>query len=297
MLKQNRWIILTLALIVLIAGSIATIAIAAPTPPWRPSSADTETVPQASQLEIIGDTPDENGFTGDYQAPDRQATASSAVEGLTSSQAETNSVSEAQPDEDGYTGALPERAQGNIEPSAGADTIPQPDWSAFHAEPQLDDNVDGESMAPTEPGWDPLFSYVHVAGSALRPRDSSVEWNSTGDGGCVYNNGGSTSVIFNINMDIPDDVLIEYLRIYYYDTSAANSYAWITTYDDAGGYTDVVNVASDADTGYGTMLSDQIAHVVSLIDDSYVLNWRPYDTGSTMALCGLRVAYRLPDAQ
>jgi hypothetical protein len=170
-----------------------------------------------------------------------------------------------------------------------------PDWSTFYAEPQLDDNVNGESLASVGPQWSPLFYYVHVAGSALRPRDSSVEWGTSGSGGCLYNVSGSTSVIFNVHLDIPDGSRIDYLRIYYYDDDTTNnSRAWVTSYDDEGGLTDVVTVASDGDTGYGTMLSAEIAHVVDMLNNSYVLNWRPYASGN-MALCGLRVAYRLPD--
>lgn len=102
-------------------------------------------------------------------------------------------------------------------------------------------------------------------------------------------------MIFNIPLDIPDGVRIEYLRIYYYDTSASNSQAWVTRYNDEGGLEDVTYVASDGNAGYGTNLGAYLEHVVDMTNYSYVLNWRPNATGSTMQLCGLRVAYRLPD--
>jgi hypothetical protein len=35
--------------------------------------------------------------------------------------------------------------------------------------------------------------------------------------------------------------------------------------------------------------------VVDNSDGGYVLNWLPNVTGTTMRLCGLRVAYRLPE--
>lgn len=72
------------------------------------------------------------------------------------------------------------------------------------------------------------------------------------------------------------------------------SRAWVTSYDDAGGMMDITAVTCGATPGYQTYLSPYVGAVVSLENDSYVLNWRPYDLGSDMQLCGLRVAYRLP---
>ncbi len=294
MLKQNRWIILILTLAI---GSIATIVMADAAPDWMFSSENPGSIAQIAQPETIGDTQDENGFTGVYQTPPHQDNSSSASNPLDISPTETDDNREQQPDDDGYTGSTLEREQNIVDSSAdiNTDIATQPDWNTFHTESQLDDNVNGESHAPAEPEWSTLFHYVHVAGSTLRPRDSSVEWDVLESGGCLYNNGGNTSEIFNIHLDIPNGSLIEYLRIYYYDTSSSDSIAWVTLYDDAGGYDDVVSAASDGNAGYGTMLSSQVAHVVDTDTDSYLLNWRPIASGSTMALCGLRVAYRLPD--
>jgi len=81
---------------------------------------------------------------------------------------------------------------------------------------------------------------------------------------------------------------------YYRDTSAANSRAWVTTYDGAGNLSDLTAVDSTGNGGYGTTLSPYVGHVVDKLNSSYVLNWRPDQTGPSMQLCGLRVAYRLP---
>jgi hypothetical protein len=68
----------------------------------------------------------------------------------------------------------------------------------------------------------------------------------------------------------------------------------LTTYNGAGGFTDLYFVGSTGTAGYGTALSPQVFHIVNNADNAYVLNWRPNATGNTMRLCGLRVAYRLP---
>jgi hypothetical protein len=65
-------------------------------------------------------------------------------------------------------------------------------------------------------GFDPYFSYFHVGGSSLRPRDSNAEWDSDGSGGCLYLTAGNPNNVFNIHMDIPNGSRIDYLRIYCY---------------------------------------------------------------------------------
>lgn len=198
------------------------------------------------------------------------------------------------PDEDGYTGPIPEALNMEMPSSSGSEINIQPDWEEFQGEPQPDDNIDGRSVTDGDLRWSAFFSYDHAAGSVLRPRDSSVEWAQSGYGGCVYLSSGNTSTILNLHLDIPNGVRIDYLRIYYYDTSPGDSVAWITRYDDGGGYQDITYVYSSGDTGYGTQLSPLITHVVDNVNYSYVLNWRPLVAGSSMALCGLRVAYLLP---
>jgi len=198
------------------------------------------------------------------------------------------------PDEDGYMGPIPEAQAIEMPSSTESELELQPNWEEFQGEPQPDDNLDGQSVTESDLRWSSLFYYDHAAGAVLKPRNSSVEWSTDGSGGCVFLSSGDPFTILNLHLDIPNGVRIDYLRIYYYDTGASNSQAWVTRYDNAGSFTDVAYVTSAGDTGYGTQLSPLIEHVVDNVSYSYVLNWRPLVTGSSMALCGLRVAYRLP---
>ena len=68
----------------------------------------------------------------------------------------------------------------------------------------------------------------------------------------------------------------------------------MTSYNSTGGFTDITTVSSAGTGGYGTQLSSYVGHVVDNSSRSYVLNWSPGQNGSTMRLCGLRVAYRVP---
>jgi hypothetical protein len=76
---------------------------------------------------------------------------------------------------------------------------------------------------------------------------------------------------------------------------ALKSYAWVTIYDGAGDYTDITSVSFGTDVGYHTNLSAYVGHVVENGDNAYVLNWRPTFGGNGFRLCGMRVAYRLPE--
>lgn len=103
------------------------------------------------------------------------------------------------------------------------------------------------------------------------------------------------STVFNLHLDLPEDSRIDYLRLFYYDTSPVDAAAWVTIYDGAGTYSDIIYVGSSGTAGYGTSLSAYSGHVVDNLNNAYVLNWRANTKGANMRLCGLRVAYRKSD--
>jgi len=151
-----------------------------------------------------------------------------------------------------------------------------------------------DTQAGVAAAWSGFF-YEFVPGSTLRPRNSNTTWASSGSGGCIYAvaNAGD---IFNLPLELPQGSRIDYLRIYYYDTSASNSTAWVTYYDGEGGYVDLPTssgVSSSGNAGYDMNLSTYMGHIVNNGSSAYAFNWRPNVAGNTMMLCGLRVAYRL----
>ncbi len=158
--------------------------------------------------------------------------------------------------------------------------------AAFAPNPADPDYID-----PTLNAADPnvTYYYTFVAGSTLRPRNSTADWHIDSNGGCLYTN--ALNEIFNVDLQLPNGATIEYLRLYYYDTSASDNRAWVTSYDGAGNYNDLITVASTGDTGYGNTLSSSPSVVVDTLSNSYLLNWRSYTAGNTSQLCGLRVFY------
>ncbi len=268
-----------------------TVVVAAQTPEFWPFSSDPDDgessdATPAEQIHV-SNAPDQDGYTGSLE---EGITAAGEPSGSTStdlSMAQPGLVG-AQPDDIGYIGPLWNPETDQAEPSG---TIDQevPDWDSLMTGPQADVN---DPLAPLEPEWSGFF-YINAAGSTLKPRDSGQDWGNSGSGGCIYANTLGSEVM-NLHLDIPTGSRIDYLRLFFYDTSASTSNAWVTTYDGASGFTDLTSVSSTGNTGYGTSLSAYVGHIVDNNDYSYVLNWRPNVTGNTMMLCGLRVAYRLP---
>lgn len=156
----------------------------------------------------------------------------------------------------------------------------------------------GASSAAEVPETDPSYgaaaaplANLRIAGSALRPRASDVEFMPSPTGGCVYATAGASRV-WNVPLYLPQGTNVQYLRMYYNDTSSADCSAWLTAYDLYGQVEAEWRVASTGDAGEGYNTSSVISHTIDYTVHSYVINWRPSETGSDMQLCGFRVLYR-----
>lgn len=150
-----------------------------------------------------------------------------------------------------------------------------------------DDVLDG----PNAP--DALISW-RVTGSALKPREDDVSYTINSSGSCGYVSAGDASTVWHITPVLPQGAVVDTLRMYYYDTSNSNSSAWFTIYDLYGTIVDEFSVSSVGNSGNSFNDSVQINHTVDYSVYSYLLNWRPGVTGSTMQLCGFRIFYTPP---
>lgn len=152
-----------------------------------------------------------------------------------------------------------------------------------------------EGEAAVEPAAVPYTDYLRIAGSALKPRESDVSWTASGSGGCVYATAGDATTIFNVPVTLPPGSKISYLRMYFYDTNASlDSYAWFTVYDLYGDIVHEWYASSFGSAGRGYATSVLFDHTVDYSLYSYVINWRPYDLGSDMQVCGFRLYYTPP---
>jgi hypothetical protein len=291
-MKDKRfWKILGITLVALALLCVTAVVLAGP-PAQGPGSEDSEagfanSPPKSA--EVIGDDPDEDGYVGSI-APNNDSGASPSEPDTGSASNWDQFFLEPQPDEDGYTGPVPLSVESSAPPSE-PDADNASHWDQFFLEPQPDEDGYSISAADIDAAWSDFY-YVFAAGSTMRPRDSATTWGYPGSG-CVSAAVGND--LFTLHLDLPEGSRIDYLRIFYYDTSANDSRTWITAYDGAGGYDDIATVLSSGNGGYGTEVSAYVGEVVSNLNNAYVLNWRASQTGDTMRLCGLRVAYRLPD--
>jgi hypothetical protein len=153
---------------------------------------------------------------------------------------------------------------------------------------------DPDALAPRPDGLAPnaVMKFLFVAGSAFHPRNSTYTYAESADGGCIYQTGGESIIsIFVNDLQLPDGATVDILRLFYYDTSAADSMAWITQYDGADGFVDIAHIASSGTAGYGNTAINTFTYTVNDYDYPIVLNWRPYQLGVSSKLCGVRIRY------
>lgn len=158
-----------------------------------------------------------------------------------------------------------------------------PEWSDAGA---ADAPFTSAAEAPTA-----TFSYFHVLGATLKPRDSANTYSYVANG-CIYVNAGALGRL-QFPVTIPDGSTIKYLRIYYNDTSAEDITVWLTQYTPGQSSTDITNTLSTGTTGYGTALSAEVTHVVDN-QLNYTINVGWTMNNSTQQICGVRVAYYAP---
>jgi hypothetical protein len=190
------------------------------------------------------------------------------------------------PDTDGYTGEQPAAVAPQPVAPGDLDYNPAPGNQQFYIAPDAPD-FEGEAVE----GWTVILPYF-AAGSTLHSADYTMIEDYQ-PGACLSSNNAAAD-FYTLMLDLPDGARIDYLRIYYYDTNANNSTANIRYYDANGGTTEIATVDSSGAGGYGTVLSSYINHIYDATNGGYVLNYWPKVTGTTMRLCALRVAYRLP---
>lgn len=185
---------------------------------------------------------------------------------------------------------LPDSA--GAEGPSSAETPAQPDFDWPHSSEPGD--APSQFYSPESVEEINATVSLRVTGSVLRPRESDVTFAVGSGGGCIYAASGDTNTVWNTPLYLPQGSTVTYLRMYIYDTSTANSYGWLTYYDLYGNLVNEWGVGSSGTPGndYYDVAIDN--HVIDYANYSYVLNWRPLDTGSDMQLCGFRIFYTPP---
>jgi hypothetical protein len=136
-----------------------------------------------------------------------------------------------------------------------------------------------------------------VAGATLRGRNSSTGYQYDTQGCSHVTAGIGTGRILNTELPLPDDSVIKYLRVYYYDTNNTSGVeGYITRYQPGAATVDLVHTGS-ADAfagGDGFVVSSEITETVNNTPYAYTLIGWPDDVNVANQICGLRVAYYAP---
>lgn len=173
--------------------------------------------------------------------------------------------------------------------------------SAMPASAAPGDDPTHQSMMQSEPmAGQPdqapaaAFEYLSIAGSAFHPFDSSTSYTYPGNG-CISKTGGPDAR-FTHKVVLPQGVVVRYLRLYYFDTSASSVTAFFTTYDGTGAFVDRSAVSSvNAAGGYASALSSPMSYEADHFSEaiSIVANLGTQND-DTLRFCGVRIAYDAP---
>ena len=167
----------------------------------------------------------------------------------------------------------------------------------FANESATEEQRSGNPTSITEPDVSDAVNALtswRITGSALRPRESDVFYSVAGSGGCSYVTSGDASTVWNAPVNLPQGSTVDTLRMYFYDTSGSDSSAWFTVYDLYGSIVQEWSVSTSGSGGNSFNDSAQINHTIDHSIYSYLVNWRPSVTGSTLQLCGFRIFYEPP---
>ena len=131
--------------------------------------------------------------------------------------------------------------------------------------------------------------YLHVAGSAFVPlyADSGVTYGSKG---CTYM-ANATHLFMNYSLDLPNNAIVTYVRLYFNDTAATDGTLHLAQYDDGASYSYLATVTTSGSSGLGSATLTGLNIPLDYVNYNYVMYWMPGVSGNTMQLCGFRVGY------
>ena len=142
---------------------------------------------------------------------------------------------------------------------------------------------------PTAPNQTIYFKFISA--NTFVPFDDDMTYTYWGSG-CVYRTGGANWT--EHTLQLPQGAEIDYLRIFFYDSDAANdAQAYLFAYDGLGGGTEIASVGSTGTPGQSSALSVPLSHVVD--NRTEALSLRLDYGGATnddLRICGVRVRYQ-----
>ena len=165
------------------------------------------------------------------------------------------------------------------------------------AQPQLSAIVEEVELTTAESAAaDEVILFERIAGMNFHPREATTTHNYAG-AGCV--NRTSSLGFLVSDLQVPDGAEIDFLRLYFDDTSGDNNaQAWLYAYDGLGNFTQITTVSSSGAPGESSAGSGFFSHIVDNTAEALGLVIG-FDNAndSTVAVCGVRIRYKVTFSQ
>ncbi len=143
--------------------------------------------------------------------------------------------------------------------------------------------------APSSPGGATFYKFYSA--NTFVPYDDDMTFVYFG-AGCLYRTAGSQFA--EINVQLPQGAIVDFLRIYYYDNDAINNAsAYLFQFNGLGGFTNLGGASSSGTPGQSFTLSPPINHVVDNATGALAIRL-DYGggTNSNLRICGVRLQYQ-----
>lgn len=141
-----------------------------------------------------------------------------------------------------------------------------------------------------------IILFERIAGANFHPREATTMHAYAG-AGCV--NRTSANGFLVSDLQVPDGAEIDFLRLYFDDTSGEdNAQAWLYAYDGLGNFTQITTVSSSGAPGQSSVGSGFFSHIVDTPTEALGLVIG-FDTAtdSTVSVCGVRIRYKVTFSQ
>ncbi len=149
----------------------------------------------------------------------------------------------------------------------------------------------GDGVLPPEAGGQTF--YKRVSGTSFHPYSSGTAYNQ-GHLGCLHRSGNLGNNTFGYSLELPHGALVDYLWLYFYDTSSTNDmFVTISAHNGIGGEEIIDTIYSTSSGGFGTTGSGVFSHVVDNFTESLMIEAVfPNNQNFALQLCGVRVRYQ-----
>lgn len=138
--------------------------------------------------------------------------------------------------------------------------------------------------------------FKRIAGLNFHPLNSNLTYGTT-PGGCLYQTGSAG--YFAADIQLPDAAVIEYLRVYFYDTDGgSDAVAELYAYDGAGNSTLIASAAGSGTPAYSSAVSEPFSHLVDNTAEALavVLDFQGANSDA-LRICGIRIKYQINFSQ